>query len=65
LEKAIKEAAKEKLREAAREAGVTEGQICQVEHCATAGARMSVCLIAFCEYEILNGEPRPKAREQD
>jgi hypothetical protein len=54
-----KEELKKQLEELARKAGATDGQICQAEHCATAGPYMSVCLLTHCEDEIL-GTGKPK-----
>ena len=54
-----KEELKKQLEELAKAAGVTDGQICQAEHCATAGPRMSVCLLTYCEGAIM-GPGNPK-----
>jgi hypothetical protein len=41
-----------RIKEKAREAGFTDAQICEAEHCGTAGPKMSVCLMTYCGSEL-------------
>ena len=73
LKKLLKEAAKDQAKQAtmkvledlAKKAGVTDGQICEAEHCAGAYTRMSVCLMTYCGDELGLGGNDPAERPEN